>query len=247
MPLLRCFLTQLTVTSNDESKVFDDLVYTGNPGVTFVVGPQPGIFDAKGNPAETNGVYGYGNLHGTVIYTSNGVQLGTYNISPSGLYSNNQWPGYDINFVSTATLTIIPAEQRPIEKQADTIIHEFVGSGEPAAPTVIVQTTTGITVTAVTPPSTDVPGLVTVTVPPNVTASGAAFSFILPESVVTALAASGLEEKVTMLNGLALPTWLVYDSASKMFTANGAPSGTGTVKVLVTVEGASWEVEITLQ
>ena len=247
MPLLRCFLTQLTVTSNDDSKVFDDLVYTGNPGVTFVVGTQPGIFNPNGNQAETDGLYGYGNLHGMVTYTSDGLEPGTYKIMPGGLFSNNQWPGYDINFVSTATLTINPVEQRPIEKKPEPIIYEPMVSVVPSVPSVIVQTTPGIIVMPVTPPSTDVPGLVTVTVPRNVTASGSGFSFMLPEQVVTALTTSGVAEKVSMLDGQALPTWLVYDSASKSFTANGAPEGIPTVKVLVTVGGESWDVEITLQ
>ncbi|MEI6306627.1 MAG: hypothetical protein WCP33_07380, partial [Deltaproteobacteria bacterium] len=83
-------------------------------------------------------------------------------------------------------------------------------------------------------------------VPPTVTASGV-FSFVLPEQVVTALTSSGVGETVTLMNGDALPSWLEYDAASKSFNASGAPKGTPTIKVLVTVGGESWDVEITLQ
>jgi hypothetical protein len=82
-PLLRTFMTPLTVTANDATKTYDGLVYSGTNGLTYSVTPNA-------------------NLLGTPIYSS-GINAGSYAITPSGLYSNQQ--GYIISYVNGA-LTI---------------------------------------------------------------------------------------------------------------------------------------------
>jgi hypothetical protein len=87
-PLLRSFMTPLTVTANDATKIYDKQAFSGGNGVT----PTPN-----------------GNLLGTASYsgTSQGAtNAGSYTITPGGLYSNQQ--GYIISYAN-GTLTINPA------------------------------------------------------------------------------------------------------------------------------------------
>ena len=88
-PLLRSFMTPLTVTANSFTKTYDRQAYYGVNGVTYSSTPNS-------------------NLLGSVSYggTSQGaIDAGTYSITPSGLYSTQQQGGYAINFIS-GTLTV---------------------------------------------------------------------------------------------------------------------------------------------
>ncbi len=88
-PLLRNFLTSLTITANSASQTYNGSAYSGGNGVTYSIA----------EPA----------LSGSLVYggTSQGaVNAGTYIIDPSGYFSNQQ--GYDISYTS-ASLTITPA------------------------------------------------------------------------------------------------------------------------------------------
>jgi filamentous hemagglutinin family protein len=88
-PLLRSFMTPLTVTANSASKTYNGIAFGGGT-VSYSVTPNS-------------------NLLGTVSYggTSQGaVNAGSYVITPSGLYSNQQ--GYIISYVS-GSLTMNPA------------------------------------------------------------------------------------------------------------------------------------------
>jgi filamentous hemagglutinin family protein len=84
-PLLRTFMTPLTVTANDATKTYDGNVYNGANGVTY--------------STTTNS-----NLLGTLNYGTD-KNVGTYTLTPSGLYSNQQ--GYIISY-GNGTLTINP-------------------------------------------------------------------------------------------------------------------------------------------
>jgi hypothetical protein len=89
-PLLKSFLTPLTVTANAASKAYDGLAYSGGNGVSYSVTPNA-------------------NLLGTVSYggTSQGaINVGSYTIIPSGYWSNQQ--GYDIIAYVNGTLSILP-------------------------------------------------------------------------------------------------------------------------------------------
>ncbi|HEY5079120.1 MAG TPA: filamentous hemagglutinin N-terminal domain-containing protein, partial [Opitutaceae bacterium] len=88
-PLLRSFMTPLTVTANDFTTTYNAAAYSGGNGVAYSVTPN-------------------GNLFGTVSYggTSQGaISVGSYVISPGGLYSNQQ--GYVIGY-GNGTLTVTP-------------------------------------------------------------------------------------------------------------------------------------------
>ncbi|HUW29017.1 MAG TPA: GLUG motif-containing protein [Sulfuriferula sp.] len=86
-PLLRSFMTALTVTAGNASKTYDGLAYSGGNGVTYSTTPN-------------------GNLLGTVSYSS-GINVGSATITPGGLYSNQQ--GYIISYVNGA-LTVNKAD-----------------------------------------------------------------------------------------------------------------------------------------
>lgn len=96
-PLLKSFLTPLTITASNASKTYDGNAYTGGNGVTYSVA------GAGASP----------NLLGALAYsgTSQGaINAGSYVITPTGLYSNQQ--GYDISFAD-GTLTVTAAPPAP--------------------------------------------------------------------------------------------------------------------------------------
>ncbi|BBI99979.1 hypothetical protein FGKAn22_16720 [Ferrigenium kumadai] len=92
-PLLKSFLTPLTVTANSTGKTYDGLAYSGSNGASYSVA------GAGTSP----------NLLGSLSYggTSQGaVNAGSYTITASGYWSNQR--GYDISYVDGA-LTVNPA------------------------------------------------------------------------------------------------------------------------------------------
>jgi filamentous hemagglutinin family protein len=117
-PLLRTFMTALTVTANDATKTYDGNAYSGASGVTYSVTPDA-------------------NLLGTASFsgTSQGAtNVGTYTITPSGLYSTEQNGGYAITYVdglltinpSTSTTTTLNTQQAEINKIITAIVNKNV-------------------------------------------------------------------------------------------------------------------------
>ena len=91
-PLLRSFLTLLTVAANADSRTFDGSAYSGGNGVTYSPVASPVV-------------------SGTLAYTGTSqgaVNVGGYAITPSGLFSTQQ-QGYDISYGPDGVLTIDPA------------------------------------------------------------------------------------------------------------------------------------------
>ncbi len=87
-PLLRAFMTELTVSANNHTRTYDGTTYSvGSSGVTY-----------------SNPTYDSSLVHGTLNYTSSGdlKNAGTATIGIDGLYSSQQ--GYIINYVD-GTLT----------------------------------------------------------------------------------------------------------------------------------------------
>ncbi|HEY8102595.1 MAG TPA: YDG domain-containing protein, partial [Burkholderiaceae bacterium] len=86
-PLLRSFMTPLTVTANGATKTYDSTAYSGGNGVTYSVTPD-------------------GNLLGSVSYSGSAqgdINAGSYAITPGGFYSTGQ-QGYAITYVSGALI-----------------------------------------------------------------------------------------------------------------------------------------------
>lgn len=91
-PLLRYFLSPLSVTANDDAKPYTGVGYSGGNGVTY----SPAGYDAS-------------KVFGTIAYggsSQGAIEVGAFAITPGGLWSSQ--PGYDIGYVS-GTLTITGA------------------------------------------------------------------------------------------------------------------------------------------
>ena len=114
-PLLKSFLTPLTVTATSGSKIYDGTA--SGLGVSYSTAPNA-------------------NLLGTAVTTSASSNVGTWAVSASGLYSNQS--GYDITYVAGA-LTIDPVpivllgvgadNQSKTYGSADPVLTYTVGSG----------------------------------------------------------------------------------------------------------------------
>ena len=89
-PLLRDFLTPLTVTAANATKVYDGVAYSGGNGVSYSTTPD--LSKLSGTPT----------FAGTAQGATN---TGNYGIAVSGLYSNQQ--GYLLNYADGA-LNIAP-------------------------------------------------------------------------------------------------------------------------------------------
>jgi len=115
-PLMRGFLTLLTVSAGSASKTYDGLAYSGG-SVTYSTTPSA-------------------NLLGTVSYsgTSQGaINIGSYTLTASGFWSNQR--GYDITYVN-GTLTIAAA---PVYYDPPSIIYA------PSGGTITLTGTTPVT------------------------------------------------------------------------------------------------------
>jgi filamentous hemagglutinin family protein len=93
MPLLRSFMTALTVTTNNVSKTYDGSTVLSNIG-----------YSLSDSSADTSLILG------TAAYSTSSKNVGSYAVSTSGLYSGQR--GYDISYVggtadiTAATLTV---------------------------------------------------------------------------------------------------------------------------------------------
>ncbi len=87
-PLLRVFMKPLRVQAGDAAKTYDGLAYSGGTSITYFDCPDLSLLF---------GTVGYGGS------SQGAVNVGSYAITPQGLYSNQQ--GYIITF-SPGTLTV---------------------------------------------------------------------------------------------------------------------------------------------
>jgi filamentous hemagglutinin family protein len=90
-PLLRGFMTQLTVTANSLVKTYDGQVYTGGSGVTYSVTPNANLLGAISYSGSSQGA----------------MNAGSYAITPSGVYSGQH--GYIVSYVN-GTLAVDRAQ-----------------------------------------------------------------------------------------------------------------------------------------
>ncbi|CAH0351164.1 GLUG motif-containing protein [Aquabacterium sp. CECT 9606] len=117
-PLLRTFMTALTVSAGNATKTYDGAAYSASPGLSY------------------SAIADMSKLLGTPVYDGTyqgATDAGTYTITPGGLYSGQQ--GYLISY-GAGTVTIDP---RPITVTADAQSKTY-GSADPA---LTYQITTG--------------------------------------------------------------------------------------------------------
>jgi hypothetical protein len=101
---------------------------------------------------------------------------------------------------------------------------------------------TAVTVALVRPQTEQLPGLITVSVPQDMIASGRGFSFPLPAPVQESAATNKVQ--VTLTNGRRLPAWLRYMQSTRTFVVTGAPAGALPITVLMRIGEQRWTVQI---
>jgi hypothetical protein len=99
-----------------------------------------------------------------------------------------------------------------------------------------------VTVTLVRPLTTELPGVIAVSVPQDIVASGKGFSFPLPVALVEAAATDKVQ--VTLTNGKRLPSWLRYVRGTHSFVASAAPAGALPITVVISIGTRRWTVQI---
>jgi len=99
-----------------------------------------------------------------------------------------------------------------------------------------------IEVSLVQPADATAPGAVSVSVPQDIATSGLGFSFALPTQLRAAAALSGVQ---VSWRGGALPDWLRYEPANRMFTATALPPGGLPMALSIRIGARSWTMTIT--
>ena len=178
---------------------------------------------------------------------------GDWKIDPAknGGYPYLAWQTFnsDVPDVPPSDVPDVPSKflERPVLSEPLPVTDPSY-QGAPIAPTgPLVPEGQLLEAKIVNPPSGSAPGLILVMVPQSLGVEGSVFSFVLPEEVKNAVTESGVAEKVTLLDGSLLPSWLHYDFDTMTFTATDMPQGLTEFKVLVKVGGKSWVVDITMQ
>jgi hypothetical protein len=103
------------------------------------------------------------------------------------------------------------------------------------------KTMPGVTVTVsislTRQPSEQQTGIITVSVPKDMTTAGSDFSFSLPVQMINAGIGSNAVINATTANGQPLPSWLQFNQATNAFDATDIPAGALPIQVVVTVGG----------
>ncbi|PRC92982.1 MBG domain-containing protein [Solimicrobium silvestre] len=221
-PLLQVFMTPLTVTANSSSTTYTGLAQSGS-GVTYSVSPN------------------MSNLMGTVGYSGTGTTIGTYTITPSGLFSNQQ--GYIITYAS-GTQTITPA---PLTITASNVtktygqtpsLSAFTSSGLVNGETVgsVTETSAGTSATAGVPGS-----------PYSITASAASGGTFSASNYVISYVNGGLTVTPASLTITASNATKTYGQTPSLsaFTSSGLVNGETIGSVSETSQGTSETAGVT--
>ena len=104
------------------------------------------------------------------------------------------------------------------------------------------QLTGLITVSLVESATTEHSGLVSVSVPRSLIASGAGFSFALPAEIREAAQTGGV--RVTLNTGKRLPAWLQYIPKTQTLVASATPTGALPMELMARTRTMSWIVEV---
>ncbi len=175
-------------------------------------------------------------LTGLSATGASGTNFGSYTNTVSGPADNGN---YYLSFVN-GTLTINALFDEPKQDDPRLALYQL----EPTSMSPPEVISDGITVEILSLPSSGVPGIIEVSVPGTLTVPGSSFRFELPEQVKSAAAVSGVEEKITLMDGSSLPEWLHFDPATQMFTATNVQEGALPLQILISIGDESWNVEI---
>lgn len=87
-------------------------------------------------------------------------------------------------------------------------------------------------------------GVITVAVSAQLLNSGSSFTIPLPAQVKGMMTANKGSVRVSLENGVDLPSWVQYNVQSKSFTLNQPPEGALPLTVQVSVGDMKWNVVI---
>jgi hypothetical protein len=150
-------------------------------------------------------------------------------------------------FVAVLTPTVAPAASSSYVAPALTVVaasSAAVTASRSAVPSsAAVRSSSGVSVSTISPSSVQVPGLVTVLVPTGTSTAGSGFVIALPEQVVSS-GAAGVSVQVTLPNNEPLPAWIRYDAATQTLVTSAVPAGAFPLSVVVTVGGQSTVIQI---
>jgi filamentous hemagglutinin family protein len=93
----------------------------------------------------------------------------------------------------------------------------------------------GISVSLEREPSVQQSGIVTVSIPREMTVAGSSFGFSLPPRISEA--AGNMPVQITLIEGDPLPGWLSFDQETKRFIATRMPEGVLPIRLVVTIRG----------
>ena len=156
------------------------------------------------------------------------------------IYGGVDRNNYNITDQATTTASIL-AEALPDAPPLPLPPPVILGGVQPP----LFKSALGLIVEYVPIASGDGAGLIFVAVPQAALTFGTTFTIPLPEEVQQLIADGGGAEVVSLDGGSPLPNWLKYDSATKVFSVDGATAGSLPVKVVLRIGDRSWTVEIT--
>jgi filamentous hemagglutinin family protein len=180
------------------------------------------------------------------IEIAGGADAGNYVLASDGAATSADITGPILTNTSStwALPPVLPQPLSPIAESAPPALLDLAlpigfGGGATAAGTANTQLGSAI----VREPSAGRPGQISVQVPKELSFSGMAFSFPLPQALLDA--ARSHDVRVTLKNGSALPSWLRYVPMSRAFFANGTPVGGLPIEVMVRIADETWILAIT--
>ena len=162
--------------------------------------------------------------------------------SASTTYAPPTLTVYAASSASTAAASA-PAPA-PAPAPAATSASSSASSGSSAASSsVAAGSSSGVVVSTINSPTTQVTGLVAVLVPAGTATAGTGLVIALPEQVLTT-AAPNSAVQVTLPNNEPLPSWIRYDAATQTLVTTAVPSGAFPLSVVVTTGGQSTLIQI---
>ena len=231
----------LTITANNDIKVYDGLAYSGGNGVTY------SGFVNNENTDVLGGALAYGG-------TSQGaVDNGTYGIDLSGLTSSN----YAISYVN-GTLTIHAPISQPKQVTPEIIVRpeELISiivyqSDQP----IDQKNTQPIVFTEVSTNGVATQANVTVEVISNSDGNGGSIlanilsiQGFLSSGFVLSLPPGVLDTDepvtITLAGGAPLPSWLSFDPVAQTFTATDVPAGIQSLNIVISQGKQTWSLQI---
>jgi filamentous hemagglutinin family protein len=239
----------LTVTAIGGSKPFDgNTVASVILADNAIAGDQVLITDSGAGfttPTVGNGK----TITVSGIQIAGGVDQGNYVLGDTSTFTTGNITGASVNTgIAAQDATLPPFVAQPVSFTVPTPPPALMDLTLPgvsalaAEPPSAHASSGGIDVSLVQPADGPLAGAVSVSVSPDIVASGHAFSFAMPPELRAAAASSSVQ--VTW-RGNPLPSWLRYEKATRTFTATAVSAGALPMELSIRIGERSWTMTIT--